>query len=353
MRKTFTKPTKKRVVNTPTTPNSVANMTQSQDKNTQIGVRIAQLRKQFGISQQEFAARTGLGRDSIANWETGRAEPIAATLTVLADEFNVNLHWLLTGQGGMFLGAEPERTAARERQAELVPVFGRVKAGPDGMYLEDHPEYYVPRPPGVDDANVFGVEVRGDSGEPRYKAGDILLCVEEKEPHTGGDYVVILPEGDCVLKRWQTAGGDAEGRALVRLLSWNADYTPLVYRRDQIKSVARPIYLVWGSVAWKLKIAPEEAGVARDGRAVEVPEAADADPVDALDLLRRENDRLRTRLTRVSTSLERLTTLASNRNGWRSPTIEEMHDRLDEIERQSAAKARSGRPGRKAGGGEG
>ena len=64
--------------------------------------RIKQLRKALELTQQEFADKIGVKRNSFANYETGRNTPIDAIIVSMCREFNVNEEWLRTGKGEMF-----------------------------------------------------------------------------------------------------------------------------------------------------------------------------------------------------------------------------------------------------------
>lgn len=64
--------------------------------------RLKQLRKTLGITQQEFADKIGIKRNSYANYETGRNTPIDAIILSICREFNVNEQWLRTGEGEPF-----------------------------------------------------------------------------------------------------------------------------------------------------------------------------------------------------------------------------------------------------------
>ena len=64
--------------------------------------RIKMLRKALDLTQQEFADRIGIKRNSYANYETGRNTPIDAIIVSICREFNVNEEWLRNGTGEMF-----------------------------------------------------------------------------------------------------------------------------------------------------------------------------------------------------------------------------------------------------------
>lgn len=65
--------------------------------------RLKKLRKTLDMTQQEFADRIGIKRNSLANYETGRNTPIDAIIVSICREFNVNEEWLREGKGEMFV----------------------------------------------------------------------------------------------------------------------------------------------------------------------------------------------------------------------------------------------------------
>lgn len=65
--------------------------------------RLKKLRKTLDLTQQEFADKIGVKRNSLANYETGRNTPIDAIVVSICREFNVSEEWLRTGKGEMFI----------------------------------------------------------------------------------------------------------------------------------------------------------------------------------------------------------------------------------------------------------
>ena len=68
--------------------------------------RIRKIRRNLDLTQQEFADKLGIKRNTIANYESGRNEPIDAVVSLICREFNVNENWLTSGEGEMFLPVE-------------------------------------------------------------------------------------------------------------------------------------------------------------------------------------------------------------------------------------------------------
>lgn len=64
--------------------------------------RIKLIRNNEGITQQEFADKLGLKRNTVASYEINKITPSDRTILDICREFNVNENWLRTGEGEMF-----------------------------------------------------------------------------------------------------------------------------------------------------------------------------------------------------------------------------------------------------------
>ena len=58
-------------------------------------VRIAAVRKQMGLSQEEFSELVNMSRRTVAAWESGDRTPSFSTLSDVADLLNVSVDYLL------------------------------------------------------------------------------------------------------------------------------------------------------------------------------------------------------------------------------------------------------------------
>ncbi len=69
--------------------------------------RIKQIRKDAGLTQEQFAQKIGVSRNTIATYETSDRTPIAAVILSICREFNVNELWLRTGAGDIYANSNP------------------------------------------------------------------------------------------------------------------------------------------------------------------------------------------------------------------------------------------------------
>lgn len=183
-----------------------------------LGERVKEEREAKGWSQAELARRVtragySITQGGIAQIERrGNTEP--KSIVQLAQALGLSVTWLQTSRGDRHAGAPPPPPdgqltllgagARRGRGATTHPgllsgarpplqVFSSAQGGAEGaMALSNEPVAWIPRDArleGVPDA--YGCFVSGDSMEPAYERGNILL-VNPSAPVGPGDDVVFM-----------------------------------------------------------------------------------------------------------------------------------------------------------------
>lgn len=74
--------------------------------------RLKQLRKTLGLTQQAFADKLGVKRNTVGQWECGVNPLTDQTIFSICREFDVNKEWLCTGEGEMFVIRSDEEEIA-------------------------------------------------------------------------------------------------------------------------------------------------------------------------------------------------------------------------------------------------
>jgi transcriptional regulator with XRE-family HTH domain len=64
--------------------------------------RLRKVRKTLGLNQDTFCAGMKISKPTLVRYESGDRKPGSDFLSILADEFNVDMNWLITGKGEMF-----------------------------------------------------------------------------------------------------------------------------------------------------------------------------------------------------------------------------------------------------------
>ncbi len=90
--------------------------------------RIEIVRNALGCKKKDFCERIGISQNAYSNYVNGRI-PTIEILKKMIDEFDINGHWLMTGEGNLFgasaaTAAEPGKTPA-----------GDVRSGHDQEYV--------------------------------------------------------------------------------------------------------------------------------------------------------------------------------------------------------------------------
>lgn len=97
--------------------------------------RIKKLRKTLDLTQQEFADKLNIKRNTVATYETGKSNPSDAAVVLICKTFNVSEAWLRTGEGEMFV--------QQSADDELAQVFAAIAASDDELIKRIIRAYWV------------------------------------------------------------------------------------------------------------------------------------------------------------------------------------------------------------------
>ena len=64
--------------------------------------RLRKIRRMEDLTQEEFGKRVGVKRNTIAQYEMGRNEPIDSVIALICKEFSINEEWLRYGKGEIY-----------------------------------------------------------------------------------------------------------------------------------------------------------------------------------------------------------------------------------------------------------
>jgi phage repressor protein C with HTH and peptisase S24 domain len=143
------------------------------------------------------------------------------------------------------LGALIERLSPTKLEMESVravlpleiPLINKVAAGyPAGFTDLGYParvaDEYV-RAPDVSDPDAFAARVVGDSMEPDYRAGDIVVFSPSVEVRSGMDcFVRLEPDHESTFKRVFFEG--EAGEEMIRIVALNTRYAERVVERERV-----------------------------------------------------------------------------------------------------------------------
>lgn len=184
--------------------------------------RLSALMTQRGVSIGQLANATGRSRQSVSYWKTGRNEPTADVLVIIADVLKTSPIWLKTGEG--------------EGKTESVVIAEDIKDDENFVFIPEYklsfgcssggctaPEW-IEQPDGqgayrrdffqarhINPKNCRRARAEGDSMEPLICDGDAVLFVEEPKgtPVRDGHIYALRYGGALKIKRlYRKANGD-------------------------------------------------------------------------------------------------------------------------------------------------
>jgi len=82
-----------------------------------VNERLKKLRKSLDMTQQQFADKLGVKRNTVGQWECGINALTDQTIFSICREFHVNEEWLRTGNGEMFVEETPDEEFMRMAKA--------------------------------------------------------------------------------------------------------------------------------------------------------------------------------------------------------------------------------------------
>lgn len=253
-----------------------------------LGKIIRKKREEHGMTLDEASRRTGYSKPYLSTIETGRVKnpPADELLAKLEDilDFDTGIllhvahmeklpadvreafennqaevvHWralireliedggelaekLKADKFGSLLEQPPSNIEHVTTAGRLVPIINKVTAGypvdyDDLGYPPGGADDYV-RCPDIHDPNAFAVRVVGDSMEPKFKEGDIVVFSPAAEVNSGDDcFVRMMDPHETTFKRVYF-----EENRQIRLQPRNHNYTPLFMPADKINGIWRAV----------------------------------------------------------------------------------------------------------------
>ena len=171
-----------------------------------------------GKQQKEIAEELGFNQKTFNGWCNALSFPSMGKIQKIADYFGIGKTALLD-----------EHIFTRETsQGVRIPVLGRVAAGIPLEATEDIIDWEEITDIMARDGEYFGLQIRGDSMEPKFSNGDVVIC-RKQEDADDGDIVIALVNGnDAVCKRLRKY---ADG---IALMSSNPAYEPMYFSGKEV-----------------------------------------------------------------------------------------------------------------------
>lgn len=185
------------------------------------------------MSAQELSNRSGVAKASISQYVNGSHKPSNISSGKLAPILDVNPLWLMGFDVPM---NGTTTTTLHPHKGVVINVLGRVAAGIPIEAITDIIDTEEISQDLAKTGEFFGLQIHGDSMEPRMYEGDVVI-VRQQDDAESGDIVIAMVNGyDATCKRlMKYAGG-------ISLISLNSKYDPMMFTNQEIEE--KPVRII-------------------------------------------------------------------------------------------------------------
>lgn len=164
-------------------------------------LRLKDVRKSKGLTQQDVAKYVGISQNNYSYWENGKVKIDNDSIKKLADLFNVSVDYLL----GRDTPAHTLDNAYTPDAIVPFPVIGTIKAGYDGTVEELSTGDLISIPIemlcGRPASDYFVLQVRGNSMYPKILDGDRVLVLRTDSVDSGTTAIVLYNGDEATIKK--------------------------------------------------------------------------------------------------------------------------------------------------------
>ncbi len=177
-------------------------------------------------TRNEMCAALGVKYTTFTDWIKGNSYPRIDKIELMANYFGISKADLV----------EDRSINVTHHKGVSIPVLGRVAAGIPIEAIEDIIDTEEITEELAKTGEFFGLQIHGDSMEPRMCEGDVVI-VKQQEDAESGDIVIAMVNGDdATCKRLR------KYRDGIELISNNPVYKPMFFSNEEI--ISKPIKII-------------------------------------------------------------------------------------------------------------
>lgn len=150
------------------------------------------------VDRMAIVEATGISYNTLSDWINGKNYPYIDKIEILANFFQCNKADLIEDI------SKDGRLDSMEKNVVRVPLLGKIPAGMpfeavEDMYTVDFEE--VPSDWTKGGKEYFALKIQGDSMEPEYPDGSIVVFLKTNSCESGQDCCVMVNAEDATFKR--------------------------------------------------------------------------------------------------------------------------------------------------------
>lgn len=223
-------------------PNNLDKTMKTLAERLRYAMEVLPLKKIKGV---DLARAVGVKPPSVSDWLSGKSKTMEGENLLKASKFlGVNPNWLASGNGSPtnnnIVEDQLSNVIFRDLNLHKIPILDYVQAGfwhevaYDGTtphsytytdYLSSNPEA------------IFSVIVQGNSMEPDFKEGDMLIVDASINPKPGSYVIAQNGSHEATFKKYRVLSHDEYGRDIFELIPLNKDFPILSSITHEIRII--------------------------------------------------------------------------------------------------------------------
>lgn len=199
-----------------------------------IGNKLKQIRSMNNLTQSDLAEMLGVAKTTISSYERNNSVPNDEIKKEISRRFNISIDELIGNE------------AKVNNNSYKVPVFAYVSAGNPLFTNEEIVDWEELPIEYKSQGDFFALMVKGQSMEPRFCEGDVVI-VKKQNDVDDGDLAIVLVNGDeATFKQVR------KSEAGITLIGTNtAVYLPHFYSKADIEAL--PVAIIGKVVEARIK----------------------------------------------------------------------------------------------------
>lgn len=205
----------------------------------ELGMYLKNARNAKGLSLREVNKLTDISYSHLNMIENGKRNVTPALLKNLAKLYNLDYIDLYEKAGYIDLIEDEKKDVLKkigaiplsDIETVKIPILGKVKAGYDYLAQENIIDYIAFKIDGSDKENYYALYVTGDSMEPLFDDGDIVIVHKQDDFNNGENCVVLINGNEATIKKVY------KGTTGIKLQAVNPYYPPKIFTEEEIKDL--------------------------------------------------------------------------------------------------------------------
>ncbi|MCK4956664.1 MAG: LexA family transcriptional regulator [Candidatus Cloacimonetes bacterium] len=200
-----------------------------------LGKRLSKVLKKLEMTQIALAKALNISNVVINRYVKDKTTPDYNFLNKLTSVYNININWLITGNGSIFMSDKLKEI--NNRQYYNMPILAPVSCGSPQSIEEAEPDEHIM----IDTLSLagnfndyFAFYASGDSMYPHIASGDVVIVKQENDWGKADERIcVVRVNTEVTLKKVITYSERNE----ILLQPLNKDFSPIIINPENTENV--------------------------------------------------------------------------------------------------------------------